>query len=761
MVGHRFVEAAVDTGPRSTRTGSSSSARSAAAPTTGCTSRRCSTARRPTTSRSATPTWYADRRRRARPRRSGRRARHRTARVATTARRTGASRTTHCVLATGSYAVRAADPRHRRAPACSCTARSTTSRRSARGPPAAARGVVVGGGLLGLEAANALRLLGLRHHGRRVRAAPDGRAARRRRRRARCAARSRRSASTVRTGAAATAVRTGADGAARRPRASPTASRPRRRPRRVRRRHPPRDQLARDAGLAIGERGGVVVDDALRDLGARRLRDRRGRLPRAAGCTASSPPATRWPTSSPTGSPAATPTFTGADLSTTLKLLGVEVAVRRRPARRRRRGRASPTRSPGRWQKVDRSTPTARCSAPCSSATRRRSRRSCSALRGTVADARPIAAATARRRGRRRRPADLPDAAGVCSCHNVDRRRDPRRGPRGQLEDVAAHQGVHQGRHRLRLVRPAARRSCSTTSCAPAGKAVVKRLCQHFAMTRPELFEVVRVTGIRTLRRAGRAPRHRAAAARSASRRWRRCSPRWRRGYILDGEQASLQDTNDHFLANLQRDGTYSVVPRVPGRRDHARAAHRHRRGRPRLRPLHEDHRRPAHRPVRRHASTSCPPIWARLIDAGFESGHAYGKAVRTVKSCVGIDVVPLRRAGLRAAGHRPRAALPGPAGAAQDQAGRVGLRPRVRRGAEQGRRRHRHRAGLEPLRRRQRRHAPRARRAARRGPRHRDADPRHRPLPHVVRPHRRPARAHRHLAAQARRAASTSCGGS
>jgi nitrite reductase (NADH) large subunit len=30
------------------------------------------------------------------------------------------------------------------------------------------------------------------------------------------------------------------------------------------------------------------------------------------------------------------------------------------------------------------------------------------------------------------------------------------------------------------------------------------------------------------------------------------------------------------------------------------------------------------------------PAIWKRLVDAGFESGHAYGKALRTVKSCVG-----------------------------------------------------------------------------------------------------------------------------
>ena len=30
------------------------------------------------------------------------------------------------------------------------------------------------------------------------------------------------------------------------------------------------------------------------------------------------------------------------------------------------------------------------------------------------------------------------------------------------------------------------------------------------------------------------------------------------------------------------------------------------------------------------------PDIWEELVDAGFESGHAYGKALRTVKSCVG-----------------------------------------------------------------------------------------------------------------------------
>ena len=136
--------------------------------------------------------------------------------------------------------------------------------------------------------------------------------------------------------------------------------------------------------------------------------------------------------------------------------------------------------------------------------------------------------------------------------------------------------------------------------------------------------------------------------------------------------------------------------------------------------------------------------------------GGAHREVVRR------LDVVPLRRAGLGAAGHRPRAALPGPARAAQDQARRVGLRPRVRRGPEQGRRRHRHRAGLEPLRRRQRRHAPGPRRAARRGPRRprRSCATIDRYLMWYVRTADRLERT-AHVAAQAATAASTSSAGS
>ena len=104
---------------------------------------------------------------------------------------------------------------------------------------------------------------------------------------------------------------------------------------------------------------------------------------------------------------------------------------------------------------------------------------------------------------------------------------------------------------------------------------------------------------------------------------------------VLDKPHATLQDTNDRFLANIQRGGLYSVVPRVPGGEITPE----------KLIVLGQVARKyglytkitggqrvdlfgaPVH---------LLPEIWGELIAAGFESGHAYGKALRTVKSCVG-----------------------------------------------------------------------------------------------------------------------------
>ena len=178
---------------------------------------------------------------------------------------------------------------------------------------------------------------------------------------------------------------------------------------------------------------------------------------------------------------------------------------------------------------------------------------------------------------------------------------------------------------------------------------------------------------------------------------------RARAGHVLDGENAALQDTNDHVMANLQKDGTYSVVPRIPGGEVTPE-------GLIAIGQVASDFglytKITGGQRIDLFGARieQLPAIWERLVEAGFESGHAYGKALRTVKSCVGQTwcrygvqdsvglaiALELRYRGLRSP-HKLKLA-------------RVRLRPRVRRGARQGRRRHRHRERLEPLRRRQRR---------------------------------------------------------
>jgi nitrite reductase (NADH) large subunit len=108
-------------------------------------------------------------------------------------------------------------------------------------------------------------------------------------------------------------------------------------------------------------------------------------------------------------------------------------------------------------------------------------------------------------------------------------------------------------------------------------------------------------------------------------------------GHVLDADQARLQDTNDHAMANLQKDGTYSVVPRVAGgeitpeglivigqvAKDYG---------------LYTKITGGQRIDLFGARLDQLPAIWRRLVDAGFESGQAYGKAVRTVKSCVGTS---------------------------------------------------------------------------------------------------------------------------
>ncbi|MEV0051851.1 nitrite reductase large subunit NirB [Saccharopolyspora shandongensis] len=225
----------------------------------------------------------------------------------------------------------------------------------------------------------------------------------------------------------------------------------------------------------------------------------------------------------------------------------------------------------------------------------------------------------------------LPADATVCSCNNVSK------------EDITSAI-TGQGLTDVPGIKSCTKAGTSCGSCVPmlknllaeCGVTASKALCEHFPQSRAELFEIVRATGIGSFSEL--IGRH------GSGRGCDICKPAVAsilaslgHGHILDGEQAGLQDTNDRFLANMQRNGTYSVVPRVPGgeitpeklivlgevARDFG---------------LYTKITGGQRIDLFGARVEQLPPIWRRLVDAGFESGHAYGKALRTVKSCVGND---------------------------------------------------------------------------------------------------------------------------
>ncbi len=187
----------------------------------------------------------------------------------------------------------------------------------------------------------------------------------------------------------------------------------------------------------------------------------------------------------------------------------------------------------------------------------------------------------------------LPAGAQICSCNNVTK---------GDLTDA-----ITGGCCDVPALKSCTQAGTSCGSCVPLLKQLLeaegveqsKALCEHFGQSRAELYEIIAATSVRTfsalIDRFGSGkgcdickPVVASILASTSSE------------HILDGEQASLQDSNDHFLANIQRNGSYSVVPRVPGGDITPRTSDPDRRDRTGFRPLHQDHRRPAHRHVRR-----------------------------------------------------------------------------------------------------------------------------------------------------------------
>jgi len=229
-------------------------------------------------------------------------------------------------------------------------------------------------------------------------------------------------------------------------------------------------------------------------------------------------------------------------------------------------------------------------------------------------------------------PDALPETAQICSCYDVSK------------GDICC--SVQNGAQTIGEVKDATKAATGCGGCAALvtqvmnseleklGVEVNTDICEHFAYTRQELFHIIKVEKIKSfyelLEKHGKG--HGCDI----------CKPTvgsilasvWNE-HVMDEQNHPLQDTNDYYMANLQKDGTYSIVPRMAGgevtpdklivlgevARDYN---------------LYTKVTGGQRIDLFGARAEQLPEIWRRLVDAGFETGHAYGKSLRTVKSCVG-----------------------------------------------------------------------------------------------------------------------------
>lgn len=226
---------------------------------------------------------------------------------------------------------------------------------------------------------------------------------------------------------------------------------------------------------------------------------------------------------------------------------------------------------------------------------------------------------------------NLPDDALICSCEAVDK---------AMICSSVTDLGITS----VDGMKKCTKAGTGCGGCIPLvkdliagtmkanGQYVKNVLCEHFDYSRQELFDLVKINQLKNydlvLDHFGKGDGCEVCKPAVAS----ILSSLWNDVVV---KQDTIQDSNDRFLANIQKGGTYSVVPRIPGGE------------------ITPDKLIVLGQVAKQYGLytkitggqridlfgahlNDLPAIWEELIDAGFESGHAYGKALRTVKSCVG-----------------------------------------------------------------------------------------------------------------------------
>jgi nitrite reductase (NADH) large subunit len=227
----------------------------------------------------------------------------------------------------------------------------------------------------------------------------------------------------------------------------------------------------------------------------------------------------------------------------------------------------------------------------------------------------------------------LPDEALICSCESITK---------GEICRSVSESGCEN----IDAIKKCTKAGTGCGGCVPMmkdllvytmkqnGKYIRNVLCEHFAYSRQELYDLVKIHGLKSfsdvIDKLGKGDGCELCKPPVSS----ILASLWNEMILKKGNDTS-QDSNDRFLANIQKGGTYSVVPRIPGGEitpdkliaigEVARKYNLYTKitGGQRI-DLFGAH------------VSDLPMIWEELIAAGFESGHAYGKALRTVKSCVG-----------------------------------------------------------------------------------------------------------------------------
>ena len=225
---------------------------------------------------------------------------------------------------------------------------------------------------------------------------------------------------------------------------------------------------------------------------------------------------------------------------------------------------------------------------------------------------------------------NLPDEALICSCEAVSK--------------SAICSAVNDGVCSIDGIKKCTKAGTGCGGCVPLvkdliagtmkanGQYVKNVICEHFEYSRQELFDLVKINKVKNydlvLDHFGKGDGCEVCKPAVAS----ILSSLWNDVIV---KQGTIQDSNDRYLANIQKGGTYSVVPRIPGGE------------------ITPDKLIVIGQVAKKYGLytkitggqridmfgahvNDLPEIWEELIDAGFESGHAYGKALRTVKSCVG-----------------------------------------------------------------------------------------------------------------------------